>query len=313
MAISVKLHHPLSPGDSLILTGAIRSLHNQYPGEYRVAVQCTAGEAIFANNPDVVPVSEMPNPDKHGRVHYDEIHRCNQEPIHFLEAMTQGVSFVVERPIRTTVNRPFLFLSDAERQWDGVLKELSPKPCKFGLIVSGGKSDYTVKHLGRTITQETVNHFKGKIPFVQIGEKPEQHPALKGVIDLRGKTDVRELIRLAYHSAFGVGGITFLLHIYAALERPYVAVLGGREPRSWITYPTQVEISSAGCLPCCQTSSCWASRVVELPDGDNNNRRLCALPIRMAGGDVVPKCIAMPGSRSIIQAIEQLYYGGVLR
>jgi len=48
--------------------------------------------------------------------------------------------------------------------------------------------------------QQVVDHFSGKIQFVQIGAQCDVHSSLRGVVDLRGKTNLRELVRLVYHS-----------------------------------------------------------------------------------------------------------------
>ena len=48
--------------------------------------------------------------------------------------------------------------------------------------------------------QQVVDHFRGKILFVQVGDTSHNHRPLRGVLDLRGKTDLRQLVRLVHHA-----------------------------------------------------------------------------------------------------------------
>lgn len=63
-----------------------------------------------------------------------------------------------------------------------------------------------------------VDHFEDKIQFVQVGDKSHHHPRLNNVIDLVGKTDIRQLTRLAYHAEGAICPVTFLMHLMAAVE-----------------------------------------------------------------------------------------------
>ena len=106
------------------------------------------------------------------------------------------------------------------------------------LIVSGGKFDFTAKWWDPRRLQQVVDHFRGRIIFVQVGEAGHHHPPLRNVIDLRGKTDLRQLVRLVYHSQGVLTAVNALMHLAAAVEvkggkpqnRPCVVVAGGREP-----------------------------------------------------------------------------------
>ena len=126
------------------------------------------------------------------------------------------------------------------------------------------------------------------------------------IVDMLGKTDQRQLIQLAYHSVGGIGPTTFLQHIYAAFEKPYVCVLGGREPVSWVQYPAQTTLHSIGSLDCCSTRACWKSRTVKLDDGKNDS--LCSQPV-LADGVYSPRCMSIIKPEEVAYAIER-YIGG---
>ena len=162
-----------------------------------------------------------------------------------------------------------------------------------------------------------IDHFKGRIQFVQVGSKGHHHPKLEGVIDLRGETSLRQLIRLIYHSDGALCGVTALMHLAAAvpLKRPdrlfraRVVVAGAREPAHWEAYPDHQFIHNVGALKCALQGGCWKDRTYPLEDGDEGDApdRLCK--------DVVgnlPRCMDMVAAEEVIRRIESYYQGGAL-
>ena len=67
---------------------------------------------------------------------------------------------------------------------------------RFWVIMAGGKYDFTAKWWDPARYQQVVDHFRGKLLFVQCGEAGHWHPKLDGVLNLVGKTDTRQFIRL---------------------------------------------------------------------------------------------------------------------
>lgn len=90
-------------------------------------------------------------------------------------------------------------------------------------IAAGGKFDYTIKWWDPQRYQQVVDHFRGRIQFVQVGEEGHHHPRFDGVIDLRGRTDQRQLIRLVYHAQGVLCGVTSLMHFAAAVPVRWAA------------------------------------------------------------------------------------------
>src|SRR5258706_6787323 len=135
----------------------------------------------------------------------------------------------------------------------------------YWIIVAGGKYDYTIKWWHFRRYQKVVDHFLGKIQFVQVGETGHFHPPLHGVIDLRGKTNLRQIMRLVHHAQGVLCPVTFMMHLAAAVEapagrlqeRPCVVVAGGREPPAWEAYPAHRFLHTVGALPCCSTGGFW--------------------------------------------------------
>ena len=258
---------------------------------------------IWENNPHISKVD--PNEAEIIDCHYDLIQRSNQTSYTFLHGYTLDLGRRLKLPLSLEVNRPYLYLSDEEKSWISQVQEITGKPTKYWIINAGRKSDFTTKLYGRY--QEVVDNLVGKVQFVQIGSADHFHPLLKNVIDLRGKTDLRQMIRLAYHADGGLGPVTFLQHLMAAFQKPYVCISSGMEPLTWITsYPKQVTISSHGMLSCCRNEACWKSRVVALDEGKNDS--LCEQPINF-NDNWFPKCLMMIQPQEIVMAIERILSG----
>ncbi len=309
-------HSYQSPGDMVVLTAAIRDLMATYPGEYQIDTR-TACQAIFEHNPNITPIPD--GEGTHTQLHYPSIHGCNQRPGHFIEAFRKYIAEdVIGRPITQGAFKGDIHLSHEETSWKSIVEQKYGKARPFWIIVSGGKSDYTCKIWHPARWQAVVDHFKDRILFVQVGESSHTHTALKNVFDLRGQTDLRQLIRLVYHSAGVACGVTALMHLAAAVPvkegapplRPCVVVAGAREPQHWECYPGHRFLENVGTLPCCASGACWKSRIVKLGDGEPHDHLLCKLPVTDQGGVTIPKCLDMIRAEDVIYAIESYYACG---
>jgi ADP-heptose:LPS heptosyltransferase len=205
-----------------------------------------------------------------------------------------------------------------EKSWISKVHEIVGSDVPFWIIVSGGKRDYTTKLWSTERLQSVVGHFSGRIAFVQVGASEHSHPPLTGVIDLRGKTDLRQLIRLVYHAQGVLCPVTLLMHLAAAVEvksgfpknRPCVVIAGGREPPHWEAYPHHQFIHRVGTLSCCDNGGCWKSRVLPLGDRDEKDRpeNLCVDVV-----DDLPRCMHNVSIDDVTRSIELYFKGGVAR
>lgn len=304
------LTNNLCPGDVLVMTGAIECLHEQHPGKYEVFVKTTC-DAIFENSPKAKTSIVSDSLDKTIKMEYPLINKCNSYPVHFLQGYVEYLGDQLGIKLKCTVNRPFLYFSEEEKKQKSQIHELTGKAIKYWVINSGTKKDYTAKAWGQENYQELVDMLHGKIQFVQVGESHHLHKPLKHVINLIGKTSARQLIKLCWHAQGAVGPITFMGHIMGALQKPYVALLGGREPVMWEHYSTQTTMSTVGTLPCCKDKGCWKSRVVPLNDGDEKDKSLCELPV-FSGDESIGKCMALISPQEVMKAVNRYYEGGIL-
>lgn len=310
---SIVLNNHQSPGDILALTAAVHSLHSRYPGQFRTAVRTTAPE-LWLHNPQITPLGD---PGATGiRCRYPLIHRSNQEPITFLHAFCRDLGDQLGVPLPPAINRPVLYLSAEERGWVHQVRQhvAAGRDQPFWLLNAGLKSDFTAKGWPLESFQEVVDRLRGRVQFVQIGAAEHRHPKLRGVIDFVGRTTLRELVRLAYHAQGGVGPSTLLQHLCAAWQKPYVCLLGGREPTAWVNYPQQITLHTIGQLECCRDGACWKSRVEPEGDGDEKDApdKLCRQPV-FGLQRPAPRCLALIQPAEVVAAIERALAGGVVR
>lgn len=291
----------LSPGDILVITAAVESLHTAYPGQYQTGV-ATSAMPLWDHNPRVSRFSqddqEVETVDlKDVTQEENPINRSNGIGYPCLDCMSQILGKKLGIPLRLTTNRPHVYLSEEEKKWRPQLvdsrRELEGRMIPYWLVNAGVKTCYPAKQWPVEHYQEVIDRTRGRIQWVQVGDitGDHYHPTLRGVVSLVGKTDHRQMVRLAYHARGGLGPVTYLQHLCAAWEKPYLCLLGGREPVTWVAYPKQHTFHTIGQYPCCAKQACWKSRIVKAHDGSDKDKSLCDFPV-IGLERPVAKCMA---------------------
>lgn len=303
----LRIEQHMAPGDAVVLSAAVESLHRAHPGRYLTAVATTA-PPLWEHHPRVVPPDRLARITARPRVvrgDYPAINRSDDRAVHFMQACCESLQDQLGVPVPLLVNRPHLHLSDEERGWMNQVHEVTGDPSAYWVVNAGHKNDFTAKWWGDWNYQAVVDAVRGRVRFVQIGELSpgHTHPPLRGVVDLRGRTDTRQLMRLVYHSQGGLGPSTLLQHLCAAFEKPYVLMAGGREPVVWQAYPKQTLFSAVGKLDCCRDRACWRSRVVPLKDGAEQDGSVCARPATASGRPPTPECLARTDPAAVAAAV----------
>lgn len=311
----IVLRNHQSPGDIVVLTAAVRDLAKAHGDRFHIQVD-TSCKAIWENNPYVTVVDSaadyLPGSDVI-QCEYPGIHQSNHRPHHFIQAFVENLEKKLGVSIPITAFKGDIHLSDDEKNWVcQVHEEEIGHKGPFWIMIAGGKYDFTAKWWNPEYAQEVVDHFKGKITFVQCGEAGHWHPPLKGAINLIGKTDLRQFIRLMYHAEGAVCPVTFAMHAAAAVPtkdgglRPCVVIAGGREPAHWEQYPGHQFLHTIGQLPCCKTGGCWKSRCQKVGDGDEKDRSgLCEMPVEVREGLHIAKCMHSIVATDLIHAINR--------
>lgn len=313
-AARIILRSNLCPGDILMLTAAVRDLHLLHPGEFVTDVR-TPSPALWDHNPWVTPLDACRGDVREIDCHYPLINRSNQEPWHFIHGYVQHLGEMLGLRLHPTAFHGDIHLSPEEQGGRSPVAEMLGAALPYWIIVAGGKPDYTIKWWSTSRFQEVVDHFRGRLLFVQTGESHHFHRPLRGVLNLVGKTSLRQFIRLMRHADGVLCPVTFAMHLAAAVPRhgssalrPCVVVAGGREPPHWEAYPGHQFLHTVGMLPCCASGGCWKARTVPLFDGNTNDspENRCTDVIRR-----LPHCMDLITPRLVIEAIDGYLEGGM--
>lgn len=259
---------------------------------------------LWENNPNHTPVNQMDASVRVIQAEYNMIQQSNQCGQHMVTSYHDDLRKKLNCHIRVSEMRGDLHFSHAEMEAPAMVEG------RYWLMMCGGKSDFTAKWPVPSVMQAVIDHFKGRIQFVQGGVASDHHPKLTGVIDMVGKTNIREMLNLIRLSSGVVTPISFAMHASAAMPmvnnaiRPCVVLAGGREPRSWEAYSGHAYLDRVGMLQCCESGACWKNKA--LVDGQPAQWDTCenveAVDIT---GQKFPKCISTISAAEIIQHIER--------
>jgi ADP-heptose:LPS heptosyltransferase len=253
-------HFGIGPGDDLLCTVVLRELRKR--GHKKLWMMST-NPGLFEENSDVDRV--VPIDDRFRQ--YVETFRKTWQPLLYapvdLEkdmSLPPNRHIIAELCARAGVRgeisiHPYCYLTAREREtgaWaDGMIAIQSS-----GLA---GKWPMRNKQWFPERFQEIVVALKGKFKFVQLGSLSD--PALDGVADLRGKTNVRQTAGVLANCRLYLGNVGFLMHLARAVECPSVIIFGGREAPWQSGYSCNINLYSAvPCAPCWFWNKCDYNR-----------------------------------------------------
>lgn len=311
------LIHKRAPGDTAVMTALPRDIHAAHPGAFEIGVD-TNCMSLWENNPHVVPVKELKKRGtvEHIKLTYGKgIRDQNFETIHFLAYFHKDFEVQARTHVPLTLPYPDLHLSETE-------KTVPLINGRYWAFLSGGKSDFTAKVWSSAYWQETIDQLVALgIPCVQIGgaDKGHWHPEVKNVLNLVGKTSLRDMLRVLYHADGVICGVTGAMHMAAGLQKPCVVLGGGREAWWWEAYVRENRglggadiaaklenphryLHTIGLLDCCQLYGCWKNKVVKTHDDPS----VCKYPV-IKPGQTVPKCLDMITPTHVIEAVMSYY------
>ena len=337
-----------SPGDVLMITATVRDLHKAYPGQFITDMR-TSCDVIWQYNPYVTRLggAEIDKAAAEARdtqkvierdgityipMMYPDVNRSNQSSHHYIEAFNHYLEPILNLKLELSEFKPEIYMGPDELRWMSQVSGVGVHE-EFWLVNTGGKWDYTAKWPNPYTLQKVIDHFRGKLLFVQIGDKDNWQPQLTNVVDFVGMTDMRQLIRLIYHSSGVLTPCNGIMHLAAAVPsrpgwppRACVALGGAREPTHWEAYPWHRYLSTQGALPCANFYGCWKSRCTPVGDSDSKDSAgercqnyvdypppkspWCRQRLERL---YVPKCLDMISPARIIESIQDYYEGRSLK
>ena len=309
----------LGVGDITVLTGAVRDLHAAHPGRFAVEVRTSHPELWFYN-PLLAAVPDTARPAEHVTCALRHL-VVGKIPTttRYIDLFLQDLREQLHVEVQPTRLNGDIHLSANEQLARDPVQELVGSRIPYWIVSAGGKYDAPTKWWSTERYQKVIDHYRDRILFVQVGLAAHHHPPLNGVLDLRGRTSLRELVRLVYSAQGVLCGITSLTHLAAAVpvrqqyaaptfQRPCVVIAGGREPALLTAYPDHQVLHTGGSVTCSE-GGCWKSRTKPLNDGSEFD-----LPqyrcIDVAGD--LPRCMDLISARDVTRRIESYFLGGTL-
>lgn len=249
-----------APGDDLLCTAVFRELRKRGHGQLWMM---SKHPALFAGNRDVARV--VPPEDRYrdhaaawrAQCHFLEYapadraqDTCVPPKRHIIAELCARVGITGE-----IVLRPYFHLAKPE---------LAGAHWAKGAIAiqsSGLAATWPMrnKQWYPERFQETVAGLHKSHQLVQLGAKTD--PPLEGVVDLRGKTSLRETAAVLANCRVYIGNVGFLMHLARAVECPSVVVYGGREAPWQSGYGANLNLfTELPCAPCWRLNTCDIDR-----------------------------------------------------
>ena len=241
-------------GDDLLLSSVLHELRRRDSGRLAVITRLTE---IFEHSPDTDVVL---NNDWRALEAQLRFGRRGVHPFYYRGLAEPDVDIappghiIAEMCLQSGLTgevelRPWLFLQSAELA--AGLRTTSARPqvaiqCMSAASVNAAPN----KVWPSERYQEVVDQNRDRFDFVQLGSL--QDPPLRGALDLRGRTTIRESAAILARSAATVCYVGFLMHLARAVDARAVVVFGGREHPSNSGYPCNENLFTL--LPC---SPCW--------------------------------------------------------
>lgn len=243
-------------GDSLLCSVICRELRKR--GVRGIWVS-TPSLALFENNPDVDRVGI---PDLRvnsiaanlGARRVDPAYnryepasdRHIYQPGHQIAAMCHNAGLTGEVALR-----PYLYLTAQESS----AGRLVTKQVVIQSSVAAARYPILNKEWFHDRFAEVARNLAGRFELIQVGSA--QDPLLPGVLDLRGKSTLRETGAILSQSLLFIGLEGFLMHLARAVECPSIIVYGGHTHPDHTGYSANKNLFSAvPCAPCWLRSTC---------------------------------------------------------
>jgi hypothetical protein len=259
-----------SLGDNLLLTTLARELNVR--GYKNVWIKCDH-TFLFENNPDVKLVLPYKTLLSTPILKLFKVKTVFPRYTTYREDLDQDI--IPEKHIILKMadslnlaggitNKPYFFLSDSEVKKGAYAK----KKIIITTSTSGALKPMKNKEWYPERYQQVVDSFYPEYQFIQLGTQND-YP-LNNVVDLRGKTTVRETAALLKNASLLVTHVGFMMHLARAVELRSVIIYGGRERPDQSGYACFENIYSAvECSPCWLHNTCpYNKKCMEIISAD---------------------------------------------
>ncbi|MBU1202247.1 MAG: 4Fe-4S cluster-binding domain-containing protein [Nanoarchaeota archaeon] len=235
-------------GDGLLATPAIKALKDKYP-KSKIRVMCNENhKEIYKNNPSIDFLSILPDELAIKNIKSQNIFETNYGKLKPSISFDEHATSIIGRMLGVAVKDNNLLIFLTKEEDENAKKQLSKYK---NTIIIHITSKCSKNQEWMTEKWEELVKKNSDITFIQLGLKDE--PAVKGAVDLRGKTSIREAMALVKNAKGFVGVDSFLAHAAAAFKTSSVVLFGPSNPTIW-GYSQNINIyKDLECSPCIDT------------------------------------------------------------
>ena len=239
-------------GDDIMCTAVARELKKRGAG---VIWQLTRHAELFAGNPDI---SAVPADFRLRRLCQMfgrpciELEYPEAPPRHLIAIMCEAAGIEGEVELR-----PLVMLTEAERRAGKLVKRQ-----QIAIQTSNQAARFPMRNKlwAPERFDAVARALRDQFDLVQVGAPSD--PVLDGVVDLRGKTSLRETAAILSASRVFIGLVGGLMHLARAVDCRSVIVYGGREHPSQSGYSANENLYWSGaCSPCWLRNDCAYDRI----------------------------------------------------
>ncbi|MBU1031099.1 MAG: glycosyltransferase family 9 protein [Nanoarchaeota archaeon] len=232
-------------GDGLLVTPVFKALKKQNK-KLKICVVCNNNhKEIYENNPYIDRLSVLPDMSAFEGLDEEHIFETNygklKPSINYQKHATEIIADLLNINLKDKDISVFITKKEEEfakkiisKYKNPIVIQITSKCCK--------NQEWPLKYWHKLI-KSLPNH-----TFIQIGL--ENEPQIKGAVDLRGKTNIREAIAILKYSKLFVGVDSFLAHATNAVNVKGIILFGPSTEKVW-GYKNNINLNkNLNCSPC---------------------------------------------------------------
>ncbi|MBU2102100.1 MAG: glycosyltransferase family 9 protein [Candidatus Omnitrophota bacterium] len=189
-------------------------------------------------------------------------HRPN-ERVHVKETYLSVINRLAPQPVQHVGS--FRLSPDEIRAWEPL--RLSPS---IFIACASKSSQKTYPH---HLLREVISGLPGQMQIVLLGQESDRAyyqdiPAIRGIVDLLGKTKLYDIAYLlSHHARMLIGVDSSIMQLASYLNVPVLALFGPTDPvryGPWSQYSLLVRNDHLSCLPCAQAQCALNHHCMEI-------------------------------------------------
>lgn len=312
------LRHHKAPGDVVVFTALLRDLAFAHP---RLKLDARVHwQELLQHNPHLTSLSAARSDIKFLHLQYKEgikVANNGGPKIHFLREFYNNFTAQTGLSVPLRLPKPDLHLHADEK--DRLVSG------RYWVVMAGGKTDVPLKVWRHAYYQQVADELQRMgLGVVQCGAVGplHRHDPLNNALNLVGRTNLREFMRIIRDAEGVISPVTAAMHIAAAFDKPCVVVAGGREAPWWEAYDPQYGgfgdagklikvphryLHTLGQLDCCKDRGCWKNKLFAEKPNDLVCRHVVTL-----GSTRLPQCLLNITPDQVLAAVRSYYDDGTL-